>query len=59
MNTRKDILILFNRLYKCLQQDEARLRQEIRERKEEERLQKLFIKLNKKINTIEKLNNLI
>jgi hypothetical protein len=48
MNTRKDILILFNRLYKCLQQDEARLREELREKREQEKLQKLFIKLNKR-----------
>ena len=59
MNTQKDILVFFRRLYKQLEEDEARLRVEVRKKKEKEQIEKLIIKLNKKINTIEKLNNLI
>ena len=59
MNTQKDILVFFRRLYKQLEEDEARLRVEVRKKKEKEQIEKLIIKLNKKINTIEKINNLI
>lgn len=59
MNTQKDILVFFRRLYKQLEEDEARLKRELRKKREKEQIEKLFIKLNKKINSIEKLNNLI
>lgn len=59
MNTQKDILVFFRRLYKQLEEDEARLKRELRKKREKEQIEKIFIKLNKKINSIEKLNNLI